>query len=58
MRSKQYFSRTKNNPHEKSTEPKTDAVVVVVMVAVFVSFFVKSKPIFFGSLNYVCIFAA
>ena len=21
MRSKQYFSRTKNNPHEKSTEP-------------------------------------
>lgn len=22
MRSKQYFSRTKNNPHEKSTEPK------------------------------------
>ena len=22
MRSKQYFSRTKNNPHEKSTEPE------------------------------------
>ena len=25
MRSKQYFSRTKNNPHEKSTEPTCDS---------------------------------
>ena len=24
MRSKQYFSRTKNNPHEKSTEPESN----------------------------------
>ena len=32
MRSKQYFSRTKNNPHEKSTEPFIYVIVSLLLI--------------------------
>ena len=39
MRSKQYFTSIKNNPHEISTDPKTTDIGIAVIYRMYVKIF-------------------